>query len=47
MDTAVIKQFNRKHKTDLKAADDGNLYLPKGKYTIFWNDVAHTKLVLN
>jgi photosystem II stability/assembly factor-like uncharacterized protein len=47
MDTAVIKQFNRKHKTDLKAADDGNLYLPKGKYTIFWNDAAHTKLVLN
>lgn len=47
MDAAVIKQFNRKHKTDLKAADDGNLYLPKGKYTFFWNDVAHTKLVLN
>ncbi len=47
MDAAVIKQFNRKHKTDLKAADDGNLYLPKGKYIFFWNDVAHTKLVLN
>lgn len=47
MDAAVNKQFNRKHKTDLKAADDGNLYLPKGKYIFFWNDVAHTKLVLN
>ena len=46
MDAVVIKQFNRKHKSDLKPADDGNVYLPKGKYTLLWNDKQYTQLVL-
>ena len=45
-DNTVIKQFNRKHKTDLKPAGDGNVYIPKGTYTFFWNDKEYTKLVL-
>jgi hypothetical protein len=46
IDNTVIKQFNRKHKTDLKPAGDGNVYMPKGAYTFFWNDKEYTKLVL-
>jgi photosystem II stability/assembly factor-like uncharacterized protein len=46
MDAAVIKQFNRKHKSDLKPADDGNVYLPKGTYSLLWNDKQYTQLVL-
>ncbi|MAS67958.1 MAG: glycosyl hydrolase [Flavobacteriaceae bacterium] len=46
IDNTVIKQFNRKHKTDLKPAGDGNVYMPKGTYTFFWNDEEYTKLVL-
>ena len=46
MDASAIKQFNRKHKSDLKPADDGNVYLPKGTYSLLWNDKQYTKLVL-
>ncbi len=46
IDNTVIKQFNRKHKMDLKPAGDGNVYMPKGTYTFFWNDEEYTKLVL-
>jgi hypothetical protein len=46
MDADAIKQFNRKHKSDLKPADDGNVYLPKGKYALLWNDKQYTELVL-
>ena len=46
IDNTVIKQFNRKHKTDLKPTGDGNVYMPKGTYTFFWNDEEYTKLVL-
>jgi hypothetical protein len=33
-----IKKYNRKHKEKLEAADDGKTYLPKGSYTMLWND---------
>lgn len=46
MDASVIKQFNRKHKSDLKPADDGNVYLPKGTYSFLWNDKQYTELIL-
>jgi hypothetical protein len=46
MDPSASKQFKRKHKNDLKPADDGNIYLPKGTYSLFWNDEQYTKLVL-
>ena len=46
MDADAIKQFNRKHKSDLKPAADGNVYLPKGKYALLWNDKQYTELVL-
>ena len=46
IDAAAIKQFNRKHKSDLKPADDGNVYLPKGTYALLWNDKQYTELIL-
>ena len=33
-----VKKYNRKHKAKLEAADDGKVYLPKGNYTMLWND---------
>ena len=33
-----VKKYNRKHKVKLEAADDGKVYLPKGNYTMLWND---------
>ena len=46
MEAAVLKQYNRKHKTDLKPADDGNVYLPKGTYRFLWNNKQYSELVL-
>jgi len=46
MDASLIKQFNRKHKSNLNPADDGNVYLPRGTYSLFWNDKQYTELVL-
>jgi hypothetical protein len=46
MEAAVLKQYNCKHKTDLKPADDGNVYLPKGTYRFLWNNKQYSELVL-
>ena len=46
MEAAVLKQYNRKHKNDLKPADDGNVYLPKGTYRFLWNNKQYSELVL-
>lgn len=46
MDADAVIQYNRKHKTNLKPAYDGNTYLPKGSYTLFWNEVEKTSLVV-
>jgi hypothetical protein len=40
----AVKSYNRKHKSNLTPADDGNVYLPQGTYTISWNDEPQTKL---
>ena len=42
----AVKSFNRKHKTKLSPKDDGNVYLPKGAYTILWNDEPQTSLII-
>ena len=44
MHPEVVKSYNRKHKTNLSPADDGNVYLPKGAYTVLWNDETQTTL---
>ena len=41
-----IKKYNRKHKTKLEAADDGKTYLPKGSYTLLWNDSKISMLTI-
>ena len=41
-----IKKYNRKHKTKLEAADDGKTYLPKGSYTMLWNDSKISMLTI-
>jgi len=46
MNNDLVKQYNRKHKTDLKPAADGNTYLPKGTYTVLWNDDPKTTLTI-
>ncbi len=46
MNSSAVKLFNRKHKAELKTADDGNTYLPKGTYKIFWNDELKTTLTI-
>ncbi len=40
----AVKSYNRKHKTNLTPADDGNVYLPEGTYTISWNDEPQATL---
>ena len=46
LDAGAVKAFSRKHKTSLNPADDGRVYLPKGTYTLLWNDVPQTTLTL-
>ena len=41
-----IKKYNRRHKTKLEAADDGKTYLPKGSYTLLWNDSKISTLTI-
>ena len=41
-----IKKYNRKHKTKLEAADDGKTYLPKGSYSLLWNDSKISMLTI-
>ena len=46
MQPDMVKSFNRKHKTGIEPADDGNTYLPKGTYTLLWNNEVKTKLTI-
>ena len=41
-----VKRYNRKHKAKLEAADDGKTYLPKGSYTMLWNDIKISMLTI-
>ena len=41
-----IKKYNRRHKAKLEAADDGKTYLPKGSYTLLWNDSKISTLTI-
>ena len=40
----ALKKYSRKHKTEVKPADDGRVYLPKGSYQLLWNDEPQTTL---
>ena len=44
MQPDALKSYSRKHKTELIPSADGRVYLPKGKYTILWNDESKTTL---
>ena len=46
VDPDAVNKFAKKHKITLDPSKDGKWYLPKGSYTLLWNDVPQTTLVI-
>ncbi len=47
IDGSRVTRYNKKHKANLEPSDDGQTYLPKGTYTLLWNNTPQTTLKID